>query len=76
MKGNIILVKKTTNSNSHITELRYGHVHRLPRSQREIWHKQTRRLDQAFWGGTFGPPAPSQWEQMQSKSNLGGNSEG
>ncbi len=40
----------------YLVPVHYSHVHKMPQSQREIWMKQTRRKDLAFWGGTFGPP--------------------
>ncbi len=40
----------------YLAPVHYGHVPKMPRGKREIWMRQTGRLDQAFWGGPFAPP--------------------
>jgi ectoine hydroxylase-related dioxygenase (phytanoyl-CoA dioxygenase family) len=40
----------------YLVPVHYGRTHIMPSIQREVWMKQTTRNDQAFWGGTFGPP--------------------
>ncbi len=37
----------------YLAPVHYGHVPKMPRAQREIWMRQTKRDDQAFWGGPF-----------------------
>ena len=40
----------------YLVPIHYGRAHVMPRIQRELWMKQTKRNEQAFWGGVFQPP--------------------